>query len=135
MTIDELYDHMRAMGYDHLLRRTARGIGLLDCELERHEGRVRICDTERGRVIDVWLETEDEAEACARFLELAANWSLYLTASADEDMIARQQAALEAAGIAARRNDIPNVNGPGDARYRIFVGGSDLKRAKGVVES
>ena len=39
---------------------------------------------------------------------------------------------LKAGGIAPRRNDIPNFNGPGDARYRIFVLGRDLMRAEQI---
>lgn len=133
MTIDELFQHLIAQGYGHLARRTPHGIDVLDFALQAFGDGFRVCDTERGQILQIWLETKDEAQACSWYLDRLAGLWLHLTTSPDEIVILRQQGALEAAGISVRRNDIPNFNAPGDARYRIFVGGSDLKRAKTVL--
>jgi hypothetical protein len=80
------------------------------------------------------FETGNEAQACAWYLDQLSIWPLHLTTSEDEAVVVRQQAALEAAGIMVQRNDIPNFNGPGDGRFRLFVAGADLKRSQTLLK-
>jgi hypothetical protein len=133
MTIDELFLHLQAEGYDLLVLRKATGVSILDVDLDQHDGAFHVCVKERGLIVDTLFETRDEAAACAWYLEQVSLSQMHLATSADEAEARRQQAVLAAAGIPVRRNDIPNFNGPGDARYRLFVAGSDLKRARAAL--
>jgi hypothetical protein len=54
----------------------------------------------------------------------------HLSRSSDESFIERQQAILTSVGIWVERNDLPEYLNLPDSRYRIFVSGADLKRAK-----
>lgn len=130
MDIEALYRHLFESGYDKLIGRSGDGFGLLDYYIERQGGLVVVCDKERGEIVQVWLETGDEAAACAYFLGQVSTRLLHLYATSDAAAVERRQAALRAAGVDFERNDIPNFAGPGDTRYRIFVAGRDLKTAQ-----
>lgn len=134
MSIEELYAHMMAEGYQALLSPPRPNwLGVLDREIEKVAGSVRVTDTERGEIVQTWLETTDEAEACAFYLAALSASYLHLTATRDEALIHTQQAVLDGAGIAWRRNDVPGFHGPGTIRHRLFVRGGDLKRAQSVL--
>lgn len=130
MTIDQLYAHLCEEGYGALLRLHVDGVSLLDFDIEREGERFRICEKERGQIIHIYLETRDEAAACAHYLSKVSSQFQHLTGGADANHIAHLQAALEAAGIAVMRTELPEYLGLADNRYRLSVAGSDLKRSQ-----
>ena len=133
MTLEELDARLVEEGYGPLIyERGPWGLAILDFRIQRNGGSFTVCWSERGEVLETWLATSDEAEACAFFLAEAGSLSWHLATSQDEPWIGRLGVALETAGIPVRRNDIPNFNGPGDARYRIFVNGRDLRRGREI---
>lgn len=130
MTIDELHAHLLGEGFGDLLRKYPGGISLADFDIQREDQTIRVGQKERGRFCAIDLETEDEAEACACYLKGAMRFTWHLSRSSDEPVIERQQAILADAGIWFDRNDLPaSLNLP-DSRYRIFVAGAQLKRAR-----
>jgi len=107
-------------------------VELMDLEIGAEGGLWRVYDTERGRTTHVHLETPSEAEACARFLEITDARAYLLerfVASADADQL---EAILETAGLWRWRNDLPASMGV-DERYRVFVRGRDLPRARALL--
>lgn len=133
MKIGELCAQLHDEGFGDLLRETPDGLSLADFAIQR-EGRIfRVGQKERSWFCAIDLETDDEAEACACYLNGAMHSVWRLTQTGDESAIEQQQAILAKAGIKADRNDLPaSLNLP-DSRYRIFVAGSDLKRARQVL--
>ena len=136
MTLDGLYDRLVSDGYGHLIFvRGPWGLAVGDLRIERKGGTFTICWSERGEVLETVLVTADEQEACNAFRAKVASISWHLATSTDRATIERLGEELGAAGIETRRNDIPDFNGPGDARYRIFVQGSDLARGGEIASS
>lgn len=90
MTIDELYSHLFQTGYRSLLRRFDSGFSLLDYDIKRENFLVRICERERGRIIHRYLETPDEAAACAHYLSWVSSQFQYLLGGANERFIRSQ---------------------------------------------
>jgi hypothetical protein len=113
-----------------LLKRYANGISLLDFDIDRDGELIRICEKERGQIIHIYLETNDEAAACAFYLERVSSHFQHLIGLPDPDPIGQYQSRLEVAGIPAQRCDLPEYLGLADTRYRLSVLGSDLKRAQ-----
>lgn len=130
MTIDELYSHLCQTGYQALLRRSVHGFGLHDYDIVREDSLVRICERERGQIIHSFLETPDEADACAQYLEQVSSQFQYLLGSANEALVTSQQKLLEEAGINVRRSVLPEYLGLTDTRYRLSVAGANLKRSQ-----
>jgi hypothetical protein len=130
MTIDELYSHLCKTGYRALLRRFASGFSLLDYDIEREDSVVRICERERGQIIHSYLETPDEAAACAQYLERVSSQFQFLLGDANEAIVMSHQKRLEDAGITVRRSVLPEYLGLKDSRYRLSVAGADLKRSQ-----
>jgi len=133
MKIGELRARLNDEGFGDLLREIPGGLSLADYAIQR-EGRIfRVGQKERNWFCAVDLETDDEAEACACYLHGAMHSLFRVTQAGDESAIEQQQAKLAKAGIKADRNDLPaSLNLP-DSRYRIFVAGSELKRARQVL--
>jgi hypothetical protein len=130
MTIYELYSHLHEEGYAALLRRYATGVSVLDFDIERDGEIIRICEKERGQTIHIYLETDDESAACVFYLDRVSSEFQHLIGAPDADHIAQLQALLEAAGIAAKRSELPGYLGLTNTRYRLSVAGSDLKRSQ-----
>jgi len=136
MTLDGLYECLIEEGYGPLIvERGPWGLAIGDFRIVRRDGSFTLGWSERGEVLETVLVTSDEQAACNAFRAEVASLSLHLVASEDRATIERLGAAVTAAGIAVRRNDIPNFNGPGDVRYRIFVDGRDLARGREIVAS
>lgn len=133
MKIGELRAHLHAEGFGDLLREIPDGLSLADYAIQR-EGRIfRVGQKERSWFCAIDLETDDEAEACAFYLHGAMHSVCRVTQTGDESIIEQQQAILAKAGIEADRNDLPaSLNLPA-SRYRIFVAGYELKRARQVL--
>lgn len=103
-----------------------------DLEIRAEGGRWTVCDTERGEVIECHIDTASEAEACACFLDLVNGRSSWLAGFTDAGEAEQMAEALQTAGIWHWRNDLPEM---GIAeRYRIFVRGEDLPRARSVMD-
>jgi hypothetical protein len=136
MNLDELHTCLVEEGYGPLIfERGPWGLAVGDFRIVQRDGSFTLCWSERGEVYETLLVTTDEQAACDAFRAEVSQFSLHLAASEDRATIERISAALTAAGIAATRNDIPDFDGPGDVRYRIFVDGRDLARGHEIVAS
>lgn len=133
MEMAALWQHVDAH-YGQAAYRGTAFIALMDLELRDLGGRWRIADTERGEPTEIHLETANEAEACARFLELADARSYRLAGFVEPGPAERLAAALGAAGLWHWRNDVPASIGIAE-RYRVFVRGGDLPAARAVAAS
>jgi hypothetical protein len=135
MNLQHLKERLQDQGYGPLIAENGPGlISISDCRIERVADQWRVCATERGEVLETYLTTRDESEACHYWYDSIAGRMLHLatfTAAGDARSLQR---ALEMAGVKVWRNDIPSFNGPNDARYRIFTEGRDLKRARLILE-
>ena len=130
MTFDMLLSHLNEQGYGALLQLGTKRISLLDhcIEVEGDLLRVGIC--EHGRLVDVLIETANEAAACEFYLDHVAAQHLCLLASTNLVTVSRQQNKLGAAGIAVYRKDLPEYLDLEGIQYRLFVQGIDFKRAQ-----
>lgn len=132
MTVDELHAWLLGNGYAEWTRRQGARISLYDFYLDRIEDLYRIHIVERGEIIDQCLDTRSEAEACAWFVQQVTNCFLVF-ASDDLSEVQEKKARLESAGIALKSKNLPGFDVEEDARYRLFVAGSDLKRARDLI--
>lgn len=133
MTIEELGELLVAEGYCHLIARSPGRLSLLDFDLERSAAKFIVCDRERGEIVQIWLETEDEAEACELYRGELAKRFLFLVGTSCAEAIAGWQAALISAEIEVRRNDIPGYGPGSEPKHRLFVRGEHLGHAQSVL--
>ena len=82
MTFAELTARMVNEGYQHLLfERGPTLLAIYDFRIEI-SGKVprtwRVCETERGQILKTYLETRDEAAACAFWYDRVSQMSLFL---------------------------------------------------------
>lgn len=133
MRLDDLKEYLRADGYGALISASgAWGLEIGDFRIQREADGIVVAWTERGNITSTVLATRDEAEACRCFIDTVGTLKLHFGTFRNRAEADALTALLRGAGIDVWRNDIPNFNGPGDARYRIFVDGRDQKRAAEV---
>lgn len=90
--------------------------------------------TERGAVLETWLETADEAAACAAFFDEVCQRHYSLIETSDMPAIQDIEARLSAAAIPFIRHATPA--GPKrESGFRVLIRGSDLLVATGIVAS
>jgi hypothetical protein len=135
VTFDQLYQYFLSEGYQaHIAPPSLQNwMGFGDLELERDADGFRVAEFERGQICATLLQTKDEAEACDYFRRLIGAQNLHLVSRNDETSILLDEVKLEAAQVEFNRNDIWGFSGPGTTRYRIFVRGTVLKRARMVL--
>lgn len=133
MNLDALNKRLATEGYGPLVSELRPwGLMIQDLYLEVIDGLYTITWTERGEVTETVYASHDEEAACNCFLETVSGRRWHFRTFQDARQADMLTERLGAAGITPWRNDIPNFNGPGDARYRIFVLGRDLMRAEAV---
>lgn len=100
--------------------------------LQNQNGKWRIFYTERGRDQEPMFESDDEAEACDYFFTFMMTKirhshmvGFFVSKQHAEEM----QSILNENGIPNYRNDMP-YNGWKDPRYRVFVEGKDIFKAR-----
>jgi hypothetical protein len=100
--------------------------------LENQKGMWRVFYTERGIDQEPIFESQDEAEACDYFFTFMTTRirhnhlvGFFISRQNAEDM----QRKLNENGIPNHRNDIP-YHGWEDPRYRVFVEGRDIFKAR-----
>lgn len=88
--------------------------------------------SERGTDSPPIYKSSNEADACRFFYDYITkqeHWHL-VGFYEDESEALELAAKLEAEGIACIRNDIPAYKAPDDPRFRVFVVGRDIFKAR-----
>ena len=135
MNFQHLKEHLQEQGYGPLIAENGpKLLSIHDFRIEQLDDHWRVCDTERGEVLETHLTTRDENEACAFWYERIAGTMVHFATFKSAGEASSVERALVSAGVKVWRNDIPSFNGPNDARYRIFTAGRDLKRARSIME-
>ena len=109
-------------------------LSIYDFRIEKAADGWSVCATERGEILETYLATPDEAAACAFWFDKIAGTMLHLATFENRQPADELERALTGVGIAVWRNDIPHFNGPNDSRYRVFVAGRDLQKARQLIE-
>jgi hypothetical protein len=139
MTFAELTERVDREGYGHLLfERGPSLLAIYDFRIElcrSGSGQWRVCDTERGQILNIHLETFDEAAACALWYERVCGMGLLLCKWPTADLAEQAEVALTNAGIASHRNDLPEDPAFRGIRFRNFVAGRDLLRGAEVLSA
>ena len=134
MNFQHLKTCLQDQGYGPLIAENGPSLlSIYDLRIEQVGDTWRVCDTERGEILETFLTTRDESEACRYWYDRIAGTMLHLATFKAAGDARSLQHALEAAGVKVLRNDIPSFNGPNDARYRIFTAGRDLHRARSIM--
>lgn len=140
MTLDQLKQRLRSEGYGSIgagpliYESGPHLLAIQDFRIERTDGTWRVCDTERGEIVLTHLVTPDESEACRYFHDSVGAMMLFLAGFGDSAAAARVERALREAGLEPWRNDVPAHLAPDGRRYRLFVRGRDLARARPLVD-
>jgi hypothetical protein len=130
MNLDTLKKQLFAEGYGDLVHDLRpRGLMISDLHLKTTDGLFTVAWTERGEVTDLLHASKREEAACRCFYDVVSEQAWHFRTCRDAGEADALTMKLQYAGLNVRRNDIPNFNGPGDARYRIFLAGRDLQRA------
>jgi len=134
MTLQHLKARLQDQGYGPLIAENGPSLlSIYDLRIEQVDGGWRVCATERGEILETYLTTPDECQACRYWYDRIAGTMLHLATFKAAGEARSLQRALEAAGVKVWRNDIPSFNGPNDARYRIFTAGRDLHQARSIM--
>lgn len=128
-TLDQLRQYLRDNGYSPFITSDEpHCVAVLDWRLDRIASQWRIGYFERGQLTKALIETADESEAVHRFLQTVSAEIYHLKTFKDADEVGKLETALQKAGVAYQRNDVPY-----EKLLRVFVLGPDLRKAQNVV--
>lgn len=132
MKTAELERRLAAAGCNHALYSIGSREGVSDafCLVEAH-GRWRVFYTERGRDSPPIFETGDEGEACEFFFRhiTGMQHSHCVGFFRSEERAQSLRLELQSHGLASRQDRIP-FGGPRDPRFRVFVEGRAVFKAR-----
>lgn len=103
--------------------------------LEQQDGVWRVFYTERGKADPPIFESRDENEACEfyfRYVTTKIRHQHLVGFFASEQKVIELEAQLVQNGIPVHRDKIP-YGGWSDPRYRVFVVGKDIFRARAIL--
>lgn len=131
--LDDLEAWLIDAGYGSKIdERGPRLLSVGDLRIDLTGATPKVGITERGEMMgaETFSSVDD---ACQAFADRLGHTSSHLATFTDRAAADAAGAALSDAGITSFRNDIASFNGPGDARYRIFVPGPSLRSAQAIV--
>jgi len=133
MHLDALKTRLLVEGYGDLVHELRPwGLMISDLHLKMSEGMYIVAWTERGAIVEQLLASADEGAACECFHDVVSGQKWHFRTFRTPPEADALTILLRAGGIKVSRNDIPDFNGPGDARYRLFLAGRDLARAEEI---
>jgi hypothetical protein len=128
-TIDQLRRHLKDNGYSQFIMIDEPDrVAVYDLRLEKSGGGWRVFETERGQEVATYADTLEESDATRIFFEMVSERIYLLKTCKDDASVEKIEAALRLADVPFKRNDVPY-----EGKLRVFVTGSNLRKAQNVV--